>query len=111
MSWKRLNVLRSKCCKHISESMVYISKIFKRTISSNSLGDMGLRVPKGTKSIGPLNNQSNILVGCTNQALLVEDIGIAIPLPLMQLVTTSSMNTFHNKKPTLSYSRGEYKEN
>ena len=76
---------------------------FKGTLSSNSLGYMGLRVPKGTKSIRPLNNKNNILVGCTNQALLVEDIGISIPLPpTMQLITNSSMNTLHNKKPTLS---------
>ena len=105
MSWKRLNVLRSKGCKRISGYIVYVSRSFKGTLSSNSLGDMGLRVPKGTKSIGTLNNQSNILVGCKNQPLLVEDIGIAIPLPpTMQLVTTSSMDTLHNKKPTLSYS-------
>ena len=96
-------MLRSKGCKHIGGSIVYVLRSFKGTLSSNSLGHMGLRVPKGTKSIRPLNNQNNILVGCTNQALLVEDIGISIPLPpTMQLITNSSMNTLHNKKPTLS---------
>ena len=85
--------------------MVYPSRIFKGTLGSNSPRDMGIRVPKGAKMIGHLNNQNDILVECTNHALLVEDIGIAIPLPpTMQLVTTSNMNTLHNKKPTLSYS-------
>ena len=65
LSYNRLNVL-SKGCKHISGSTVYASRIFKETLGSNSQGDMGLRVPKGAKMIGPLNTKNDILVECTN---------------------------------------------